>query len=118
MILMAIAVGGICMWAMHFVAMSSVNWYTPDGERIYVRYRIDYTIVSLVIPIILCYCGIYICSKDTAFTEEKSDVLGEFVKKAENMSIQELKMMKSANYVLSIALFRSLHRCLYIYIYI
>jgi NO-binding membrane sensor protein with MHYT domain len=64
MFLMAIAVGGISMWSMHFVAMSSEDWYTPSGKRIYIRYRIDYTIVSLIVPIILCYCGIYICSKD------------------------------------------------------
>jgi NO-binding membrane sensor protein with MHYT domain len=98
------------MWSMHFVAMDSVNWYTPNGTKMKIRYRIDYTIVSLFIPIFLAYIGIYICSKDKAFTEERSDVLGEFVKNAEQMSIQELKAMKSANYVLSIALFRSLHR--------
>jgi NO-binding membrane sensor protein with MHYT domain len=110
MVLMAISIGGVSMWAMHFVAMSSVNWYTPTGVRVEIRYRIDYTLISLVAPVILCYFGFFICSKDRAFTEEKKDVLEEFVKNAEHMSIQELKVMKSANYVLYIALFRSLHR--------
>jgi NO-binding membrane sensor protein with MHYT domain len=110
MLFMAITVGGVCMWAMHFVAMSGETYYAPNGDKIDIRYRIDYTIVSLIIPVILCYCGIYVCSKDRAFTEEKSDVLGEFVKNAEHMSIQELKAMKSANYVLAVALFRSLDR--------
>jgi NO-binding membrane sensor protein with MHYT domain len=110
MFFMAITVGGVCMWAMHFVAMSDETYYAPNGVKIDIRYRIDYTIVSLIIPVILCYCGIYVCSKDRAFTEEKSDVLGEFVKNAEHMSIQELKAMKSANYVLAVALFRSLDR--------
>jgi NO-binding membrane sensor protein with MHYT domain len=102
--------GGVAMWAMHFVAMSSVTIFKPDGSPMEIRYRIDYTLVSLVIVIILVYCGIHICSRDKAFIEEKTDVMGEFIKSASNMSIQELKSMKSANYVLYIALFRSLHR--------
>lgn len=110
MVLMAISIGGVSMWVMHFVAMYSVNWKSPEGIELEIRYRKDYTLISLIVPTICCYLGIFFCSKDKAFIEEKKDVLGEFVKRAEKMSIKEIRKIKSSKYVLYIALFRSLHR--------
>lgn len=93
------------------LGMSAVNLYSPiDGSEINIKYRIDYTLVSLVVVIILCYVGIYTCSTDAAFTMDRINTIDDFVKKANHMSIQEIRNMKSANSIIFSALFQSTHR--------
>mmetsp|Transcript_26900 Transcript_26900/g.25762 ORF Transcript_26900/g.25762 Transcript_26900/m.25762 type:complete len:466 (+) Transcript_26900:210-1607(+) len=110
MILMAVSIGGVAIFSMHFIGMAAVKMEDPNGNRVDIRYRIDLTIVSLVVVIFLSYCGIYICSKDHAFTMDRIDTLDQFVRATSVMSISELKLMKSSSYVLMTALFQSLHR--------
>jgi NO-binding membrane sensor protein with MHYT domain len=93
----------------YFVGMSAV-FYTLDGHRIDVKYRLDYTLVSLIVVIILCYVGIHICATDVAFTMDKFDTIDEFVRIASDMTIKEIKNMKSKKYVLFLALFQSIHK--------
>lgn len=50
------------------------------GEIIEISYRIDYTIASLVVVIVLVYIGIQICSKDIAFRMDRIDTIEEFVR--------------------------------------
>ena len=110
MMLMAISIGGVAIWSMHFVGMSSIAFEDSNGNPVPVRYRKDLTALSLIVVIILCYAGIYICSKDSAFVIEKVDTIEEFVRDAAHMSIAEIKTMRSATYIMILALFKDVHR--------
>lgn len=112
MLLMAISIGGVAIWSMHFVGMSSIAFMDSEGNPVSVRYRKDLTTISLVVVIIFCHAGIFICSRDIAFTIEKVDTIEEFVKGAALMSITEIKSMHSATYIMFLALFKDVHRLL------
>ena len=90
--------------------MSTVVFYDSEGHAIDVKYRVDLTLVSLLVVIFLSYIGIHICSTDAAFTIDRIDTLDEFVKEASKMSIKEIRSMNSAKYVLFLALFHSIHK--------
>lgn len=108
--LMAISIGGVAIWSMHFVGMSSVSFVDSDGNSVDVRYRKDYTLLSLVAAIIFCYAGIHICSTDAAFKIDRVDTMDEFIRGAALMSIPEIKNMHSASYIMISALFKGIHR--------
>lgn len=109
MLMMAISIGGVAIWSMHFVGMSTISFKDSDGLDVKVRYRKDLTVISLVVAITFCLAGIFICSKDAAFKIERVDTMEEFIKEASLMSITEIKRMRSANYIMFLALFKSIH---------
>jgi NO-binding membrane sensor protein with MHYT domain len=109
MLMMAISIGGVAIWSMHFVGMSTISFKDPNGQDIKVRYRKDLTLVSLFVSILFCFTGIFICSKDAAFKIERMDTMEEFIKEASLMSISEIKRMRSANFIMFLALFKSIH---------
>lgn len=101
MFLMACSLGGVSIWTMHFVAMGSVTMFNPiDGTELEVRYRYDYTLISLVVVIFLCYVGLLIGSHDRAFTKDKSDAVDKFIKDARALSIAEIRKIKNVRTVL------------------
>jgi hypothetical protein len=98
---MACSLGGVSIWTMHFVAMGSVTMFNPnDGTQLEVRYRYDYTLISLVVVIFLCYVGLLIGSHDRAFTKDKSDAVDKFIKDARALSIAEIRKIKNVRTVL------------------
>ena len=109
MLLMASSFGGVAIWCMHFVGMATMSFKDHDLE---IRYRLDLTLISLIVAISFSYAGIQVCSKDAAFLITRIDTIDEFIKKAAKMTITEMKKMKSANYIMVIALFQSTHRIL------
>jgi NO-binding membrane sensor protein with MHYT domain len=92
---------------MHFVGMAAMHLNAPNGDRLPISYRIDLTIASLVIVVVLSYAGLYISSLDKLFTEDKSDVIDKFIKDARNLSIQEIRMIKRKETFLLHTLFRN-----------
>ena len=94
MLFMAISVGGVAVWTMHFVGMSAVSFVDPDGVAMTVHYRVDLTMTSLVIVIILCYIGIYMCSHDAAFVMDNVDTVDAFIAQASKMSINRIRFLE------------------------
>jgi NO-binding membrane sensor protein with MHYT domain len=69
LLIIAILLGGVAIWAMHFVGMSSCvlkypasvfggNADTASDVTSPIYYRIDLTIASLIAVVVLCYAGI------------------------------------------------------------
>jgi NO-binding membrane sensor protein with MHYT domain len=109
LLLMAVSVGGVAIWAMHFVAMAGVQFYREDNhERVFARYRIDLTIASLVIVIFVSYAGLYICSTDKAFTQDQAEVIDSYVEEVRMKTIQEIKAIDSKRKLLAKSLFKNL----------
>jgi NO-binding membrane sensor protein with MHYT domain len=90
--------------------MFAVHFFTPEEIRITVKYRVDYTIVSLLVVIILSYVVIRFCANYPAFTMDRVDTLDKFVTGASRFPIKEIRNMKSANYILFLALFQSVNK--------
>jgi NO-binding membrane sensor protein with MHYT domain len=93
---------------MHFVGMSAMSLKDPYGRSVEVNYRIDLTLTSLAVVILLCFCGIYVSSRDKVYVSDNEDTVDAFIKDATNMTIQELRAMRHKNYVLFITLFKNM----------
>ena len=87
LVLMACSIGGVAVWAMHFVGMSAVSFTDPDGNPMVLRYRYDYTIISLIVILVLCFAGIYLCAIDPAYIIDKNDTIDTFIADAGKWSL-------------------------------
>lgn len=110
LILMACSLGGVAIWTMHFTAMASISMISPiDGVSVLpVRYRYDYTLISLAVVLILAYAGLRIGSLDKAFTKDKNDAVDKFIKDARSLSIAEIRRIKNVRVFLFSNLFHGL----------
>ena len=54
---------------MHFIAMYSITMFDPDGNVMIISYRVDYTIASLIVVLVLSYAGLALGSTDSAFKD-------------------------------------------------
>ena len=43
--------------------------YDPDGNIMNISYRVDYTIASLIVVLVLSYAGLALGSTDSAFKD-------------------------------------------------
>lgn len=93
--LMALSLGGIAIWTMHFAAMSSITLRDDDGNILPVYYRLDYTFISLIAVIFLSYAGLRVGSSDQLFKSDKNDVVTKFANDARNMTIREIKAIRN-----------------------
>ena len=107
--LMALTLGGIAIWTMHFVAMFSISIKDNDGNVLSVSYRLDYTFISLIAVIMLSYVGLRIGSSDQLFKSDKNDAVTKFTTDARNMTIKEIKAIKNIRIFLLSTLTRGLH---------
>ena len=105
---MAMSIGGVAIWCMHFVGMSAVTLYSPSGQQLQMGFRLDLTLVSLLVVLALTYMGLYIGTRDKRFTMDRSDFINGFVAKVETMSIAEIRHMKHANEFIGSSLFTNL----------
>lgn len=109
LLLMAVSIGGIAIWCMHFVAMAGVMFYREDNhERVFVRYRVDLTIASLIIVIFLSYLGLYVCTIDKAFVHDQAEVIDTYVEDIRMKTIQEIKAIESKRQLLTKSLLKNL----------
>lgn len=107
---MGMSLGGVAIWAMHFVAMASCTFINPldDSLSLPVRFRIDLTIGSLVIVIATCCVALYIATKDKEFTKDSRDVVDEYIAELQSKSINEIRNMKNKYAFLKQSLFRNM----------
>ena len=108
--LIACCIGGIAIWSMHFIAMAGITLISPDGSHIGVKYRVDYTIISLIAVVLLCLGGLIISSNDSDFTKDKDEFLDGFVKNSRLMSIADIRQMIKKDAYLIKVLLRDLPR--------
>lgn len=90
LIVMALCLGGVGIWCMHFVGMSAVNMHA-DGERMDVRYDTGLTLLSLILVIVLTMLGFYVSSFDKVFMKTKREIIEMFVEDARKMSMKKIK---------------------------
>jgi NO-binding membrane sensor protein with MHYT domain len=89
LVMMALSIGGVAIWSMHFIGMSALELKMPDGEAVEFRYRIDLTVTSLVCVLILSYLGLLVAASDSRNLIDHNAIVAEFVKEAEDFSADE-----------------------------
>ena len=98
--LIAISLGGVAIWTMHFVGMSSCTLHYLDGTIASISYRIDLTITSLIAVIILCYGGLRVSSRDDMFVKDRTDAVEAFFNRSKEMSIAEVRSQSKAAFLI------------------
>ena len=93
---------------MHFVGMSAVTLTTADGHVLFVRFRVDLTITSLIAVLVFTALGLWIGGRDKAFIQDHQDIVDSFVDSLRRKSIAEIRNMKHKNVLLREALFRNM----------
>ena len=109
-ILMAIALGGVAIWCMHFIGMSALTLTDPHGFPIIMKLKISHTAISLVSVVLLSYLGFVVSSRDKMFVSDKKDAIDRFIKDARKMSIEEIRKIKHKNSLIVSTLFKGLGR--------
>ena len=89
--MMAVSLGGVAIWSMHFIGMSAINWYILDYPPIELRYNNWKTSVSMIAVVILEFLGLYISSFDPMFGKSKKEIIDLYVQHASKMSIAEVQ---------------------------
>lgn len=78
-VLMSFSLGGVAIWCMHFVGMSALTLYDPQGVEVKIRYHVVWTIISLIVVVALAYGGLIVSSGDRIFTKDKKDAIDKFI---------------------------------------
>jgi NO-binding membrane sensor protein with MHYT domain len=104
----ALTLGGVAIWCMHFVGMSSVVLRNENGDIVQLEYEISLTIVSLIAVLVLAYTGFLISSSNKIFTTDRIEVIESFIKESRNLSISQIRKLPSKYQVLFGMLFEGL----------
>jgi NO-binding membrane sensor protein with MHYT domain len=75
LILVAICVGGVCIWGEFYMMLSSFRLHDPTGAVIMKHYDAALCVSSIPVVIILTYVGLLIASTDAYFTRSKKAIL-------------------------------------------
>lgn len=91
LVLISISLGGVGIWCMHFVGMSSVKLYGPDDQLLKIRYNGVLTLISLFLVLLFTYVGIYISALDCVFSKSKQEIVEMFVAGGHHLSLKQIK---------------------------
>jgi len=73
--LIAISIGGVGVWAMHFIGMEAVQLIDSNTREVLpMSYDIFLTVVSLLAVIICVYLGLYISTRDRVFFKDTASI--------------------------------------------
>jgi NO-binding membrane sensor protein with MHYT domain len=89
--LMAVSLGGVGIWCMHFIGMFALSMDSHPGESVDVRYDVGSTLLSLVLVLLFAGLGAYISSYDDVFSKSRKDIVQLFVGDSTTLSIREVK---------------------------
>jgi NO-binding membrane sensor protein with MHYT domain len=89
--LMAVSLGGVGMWCMHFIGMFALSVHSHPGDSVDVRYDVGKTLLSLVLVLLFSGLGAFISSHDDVFSKSRKDIVQLFVGDSMTLSIREVK---------------------------
>jgi NO-binding membrane sensor protein with MHYT domain len=107
LVMMAISMGGGCIWSMHFIGMSAVSFTDQEGNELAVRFDIVKSFLSMMSCIVCVFVGLYISSRDKMFCREKEEIFELILAEGKADS---LDMVRQKHYLIKVALFRGTGR--------
>jgi len=100
--MMALSLGLIAIWSMHFVGMFSMSLVGPDtANEVPVRYDLVETVFSLLIALVFSYLGFYSSHLDIFFGLSRKEILEMFIQeKLKTMSMKQVRAIGALNILL------------------
>lgn len=98
LLLMAITLGGVGIWTVHFTIISS-SFYDDNGIEVKKSFGIGLSITSIVIAIFSTFCGLLIASRDRAFSKSKCEIANMVMEDARYLSIEQIRKPRSLVYI-------------------
>jgi NO-binding membrane sensor protein with MHYT domain len=95
LVVMAVCLGGVGIWCMHFVGMHAVTMYDDNDVKVDVRYNIGLTVLSLLVALILATIGLLISAMDNVFSKSRREIYELIVTDASAMSMQSARNITS-----------------------
>eukprot|EP00600_Ochromonadales_sp_CCMP1393_P003557 CAMPEP_0174993566 /NCGR_PEP_ID=MMETSP0004_2-20121128/23145_1 /TAXON_ID=420556 /ORGANISM="Ochromonas sp., Strain CCMP1393" /LENGTH=506 /DNA_ID=CAMNT_0016247693 /DNA_START=245 /DNA_END=1765 /DNA_ORIENTATION=- len=109
---MAVCLGGVGIWCMHFVGMNAVSLYNTKGEKLEIHYNLWLTLLSLVLVLMFGLAGFAISSRDKVFTKSKREIAEMFVADAKHLSLKDIQHISSLHMVFLIGSNSLQHLCI------
>lgn len=109
LLLMAIVLGGVGIWAMHFVGMFAMEFHSPDEQELDCSFSRGLSFLSLIITILTSFLGLIIASNDPMFSKSKQEIIEDFFAEAKSMTLAEVRKINFSR-VLRIICTQSLTR--------
>jgi NO-binding membrane sensor protein with MHYT domain len=78
LLLVAVCLGGVCIWGEFYMSMSSFRLHDHTGKVVLKQYNTALCVSSIPIVIILTYIGLFIASTDSYFTRSKKEIVEIF----------------------------------------
>jgi NO-binding membrane sensor protein with MHYT domain len=107
LVMMAISLGGVCIWSMHFIGMSAVDFKDQEGNVIAFRFDMVKSFLSMMSSIVFVFVGLHISSRDKMFCREKEEIFELILAEGKADS---LDMVRQKHYLVKVALFRGTGR--------
>lgn len=102
--LMALSLGGVAIWCMHFIGMRAIMIRHPhSSEEISIRFNFGLSIASLIIVVLTTFAGLIVASRDRMFSKTKAEIMEMFVSDAKNLSISEIRKITATKMLIVIA---------------
>ncbi len=95
-VIMAIFLGGVGIWCMHFVGMSAMHLENSDsGIVIHLEFGVIRTVMSLVSVVLLLYIGLLIGAHDVVFRKTKTEIVEMFIDQSKSLTFKQIQGIKN-----------------------
>jgi hypothetical protein len=103
-IFMALALGGVGIWLMFYISLSSLKVKQKvDGTFETVEFSFYPVIIALMASLVLSFCGLYISSMDKMFGKTKQEIVEQFVSDTKKLTFAQIKAISHFRMVFIIA---------------
>ena len=90
--LMALAIGGVAIWSMHFIGMGAMVFKDSETHTIIpVKFDFILTVVSFIVGVVFVYIGLYIATYDRVFIRNHEEFDKMMISDASRLTIKELR---------------------------
>lgn len=107
LVLMAISIGGVGIWTMHFVGMGALVLEDSDGNIVKRQFDITTTVLSLLCAIVLTYAGLYVSSRDRVYSKTREEVFEMLIDDAKGASMAAIRKKST---LIRMALLKGINR--------
>eukprot|EP01040_Poterioochromonas_malhamensis_P020214 gene20214-24078_t len=89
--LMAIALGGVGIWGMHYIGMHAFTLKDNDLKKVEVMYNAPLMATSFLAVLITTFAGLLISCYDPMFSKTKAEILEQFIEDSKRLSLKEIR---------------------------
>eukprot|EP01033_Poteriospumella_lacustris_P013167 gene13167-9431_t len=101
--LMALSLGGVAIWCMHFIGMQAVSLHHPVGGMVSMEFNFGLSMASLIAVVLTVFVGLVIASRDRMFCKTKTEIIEMFMNDAKQLSIAEIRKITATRMLVLIA---------------